>query len=101
MLPVRSRATVADSLPRLSDLVAARGMNVFAVIDHSGEARRVGLELRETRVVIFGSPTPGTPVTVASPLVALPLPLKALASTDAGQPPCSSTDPLPFPAPPQ
>jgi uncharacterized protein (DUF302 family) len=80
-----SRWSVADTVARLSAAVVARGMKVFAVIDHSGEAKEVGLELRDTKVVIFGSPKAGTPVMVAAPLAALDLPLKVLVWRDADQ----------------
>lgn len=60
-------------------------MKLFAVIDQSAEASEVGLGLRETVLVIFGSPAAGTLVMVASPLVALDLPLKVLVWADAGQ----------------
>jgi len=63
-----------ETVARLADLVAARGMQVFAVVDHSGEAARVGLELRDTKVILFGSPAAGTPVMAAVPLSALELP---------------------------
>ncbi len=59
-------------------------MKLFAVIDHSGEAAAGGLELRDTKVVIFGSPAGGTPVMDAVPLVALDLPLKVLIYDDGG-----------------
>jgi uncharacterized protein (DUF302 family) len=85
--------TVGDTVSRLTALVDARGMTVFAVIDHSGEAQRVGLELRDTRLVIFGSPTAGTPVMQASPLAALDLPLKVLVWDDDGQTRVSFTRP--------
>lgn len=68
--------TVADTVSKLTDLVGARGMTVFAVIDHRGEVARQGLDLRDTKLVIFGSPAAGTPVMQASPLTALDLPLK-------------------------
>ena len=74
--------SVSDTVARLSALVAARGMKLFAVIDHSGEAKAAGLELRETKVVIFGSPQAGTPVMLAAPLAALDLPLKVLVWAD-------------------
>lgn len=80
-----SPRSVEETVGRLSEVVAAKGLKVFAVIDHSGEAARVGLELRETRVVIFGSPEAGTPVMAAAPLAALDLPLKALVWADRGQ----------------
>jgi uncharacterized protein (DUF302 family) len=80
-----SPLSVADTVARLSDLVAARGLKLFAVIDHSGEAEAVGLELRDTKVVVFGSPQAGTPVMQAAPLAALDLPLKVLVWADGEQ----------------
>jgi uncharacterized protein (DUF302 family) len=88
-----SHGSVEDVVARLSGLIAARGLKVFAVIDHSAEARRAGLELRDTMVVLFGSPVAGTPVMVASPLVALDLPLKVLVWDDEGQTKVSYFDP--------
>jgi uncharacterized protein (DUF302 family) len=82
-----------DTVSRLSAMVAARGMKVFAVIDHSGEATKVGLELRDTKVVIFGSPQAGTPVMVAAPLAALDLPLRVLVWVDGDQTKVSYTAP--------
>ena len=58
-------------------------MQVFAVIDHSGEAEKVGLKMRPTKVVIFGSPKGGTPLMVAAPSLAIDLPLKALVAEGA------------------
>jgi len=88
-----SNGSVGVVVARLTDLVEARGMKVFVVVDHSGEARRAGLELRDTIVVVFGSPAAGTPVMVASPLAALDLPLKVLVWDDQGQTKISYTDP--------
>jgi uncharacterized protein (DUF302 family) len=88
-----SPRTVADTVSRLLELVADKGMKVFAVIDHSGEAKARGLELRDTTVVIFGSPEAGTPVMMAAPLAALDLPLKVLVWDDAGQTRVSYTAP--------
>jgi uncharacterized protein (DUF302 family) len=76
---------VADTVSRLTELVAAKGMKVFAVIDQTAEARQVGLELRPTTLVPFGSPAAGTPVMAAVPLIALDLPLKVLVWEDGGQ----------------
>jgi uncharacterized protein (DUF302 family) len=73
-----SPRSVSDTVSRLTDLIDAKGMKVFAVIDQSTEARRVGLELRDTVLVVFGSPAAGTPVMVAAPMAALDLPLKVL-----------------------
>jgi|SRR5208282_612950 len=73
-----SPRSVADTVSRLTDLCAAKGLKVFGVIDQSAAASEAGLELRETTLVLFGSPAAGTPVMVASPLSALDLPLKVL-----------------------
>jgi uncharacterized protein (DUF302 family) len=88
-----SPSSVEETVSRLAEVVAAKGLKVFAVIDHSGEAKRVGLELRKTKVVIFGSPQAGTPVMAAAPLAALDLPLKALVWADEGQTKVSYTSP--------
>jgi uncharacterized protein (DUF302 family) len=85
--------SVAATVSRLSEVLAARGMKVFAVIDHSGEAKTVGLELRDTKLIIFGSPKVGTPVMVAAPLAALDLPLKVLVWADDRQTKISYTAP--------
>jgi uncharacterized protein (DUF302 family) len=89
---VTSRS-VPDTVTRLEDLVAARGMTVFAIIDHSGAAQQVGLALRDTKLVVFGSPQSGTPVMDAVPLAALDLPLKILIWDDAGHTKISYLDP--------
>jgi uncharacterized protein (DUF302 family) len=88
----------AETVSRLSEVVAARGMKVFAVIDHSGEARQIGLELRDTKVVIFGSPAVGTPVMQEAPLSALELPLRVLVWADGPQTKLSYTAPAAFAA---
>jgi len=80
-----SQLSVADTVSKLTGMVAAKGMKLFAVIDQAAEARQAGLTLRETVLVIFGSPVAGTPVMAASPLSALDLPLKALIWSDEGQ----------------
>jgi uncharacterized protein (DUF302 family) len=88
-----SAGTVEDTVGRLEDVIAGRGLELFAVIDHSGEAEAVGLSLRDTKLVIFGSPAAGTPVMQARPLAALDLPLKALVWDDDGQTQISYTAP--------
>jgi uncharacterized protein (DUF302 family) len=80
-----SSRSVADTVTRLTKLVDEKGMTLFAVIDQTAAARLAGLELRETTLVLFGSPTAGTPVMEASPLAALDLPLKVLVWSDEGQ----------------
>jgi len=76
---------VGETVARLTELVREKGMKVFAVIDHSGEAEAEGLRLRDTKVVVFGSPRAGTPVMDACPLAALDLPLKVLIWADGQQ----------------
>ncbi len=80
-----SPRSVPDTVDRLRDLLAAKGMTVFAVIDQAAEAGRVGLQLRDTVLVLFGNPQGGTPVMVASPLVAVDLPLKVLVWDNEGE----------------
>ncbi len=82
MTTKQSPWSVTETVARLTAVVEARGLKLFAVIDHSGEAEAAGLELRETKVVIFGSPQAGTPVMEAEPLAALDLPLKVLVWAD-------------------
>ena len=88
-----SPRSVDDTVQRLSELAVSKGMKVFAVIDHSGEAHSKGLELRDTKVVLFGSPEAGTPVMAAAPLAALDLPLKVLVWADGDQTNISYTAP--------
>ena len=78
----RSPWSMADTLARLSAVVAARGMEVLAIIDHSGKAREVGIDLPDTTLVIFGSPSAATPVIQAAPLAALDLPLRVVVWDD-------------------
>ena len=76
---------VAATVARFTEILAGKGVQVFAVIDQAAEARQAGLTLRETTLVIFGSPKAGTPVMAASPLAALDLPLKVLIWADGDQ----------------
>jgi ribose 5-phosphate isomerase A len=77
--------SVGDALARLGELLAANGVKLFDVIDHSGEAEAAGLALRDTKVAIFGAPKAGTPVMEAVPQAALDLPLKVLIWRDGDQ----------------
>jgi uncharacterized protein (DUF302 family) len=76
---------MADTVARLSAVVAARELKVFAVIDHSDEAQRVGLVLRATKLFIVGSPNVTTPLIEAAPLAALDLPLRVIVWEDGYQ----------------
>jgi len=74
---------VPETLKRLQSVLQAKNLDVFAQVDHSGEAEKVGLKMRPTQLIVFGSPKAGTPLMVASPTLAIDLPLKALAWEDA------------------
>ena len=82
LLQVASARSVDETVERLKALLAERGLQVFALVDHSGEAENVGMKMRPTKLLIFGSPKGGTPVMLAAPSVAIDLPLKALVAED-------------------
>jgi uncharacterized protein (DUF302 family) len=84
LLQVASGYSVDETVKRLEAVLAERGVKVFALIDHSGEAEKVGMKMRPTKVLIFGSPKAGTPLMVAAPTLAIDLPLKALVAEDEG-----------------
>ena len=84
---------MGDTVDRLLDLLTAKGQKVFVVIDQRAEAREVGLDLRETTLVVFGNPAVGTGVMDAAPLAALDLPLKVLVWDDEGAIRIGYTDP--------
>ena len=84
MVHLSSPYSVAETITRLEALLQAQGLTEFCRIDHSGEAEKVGLKMPPTQVIIFGSPKGGTPLMIASPTLAIDLPLKALIWQDAG-----------------
>ena len=77
-----SRFSVTETIERINNAVVGKGMTIFARIDHSEEARKVGLEMKPTILLIFGNPKAGTPLMVAQPTAAIDLPMKALAWED-------------------
>lgn len=83
LIQVTSRYAMDETVTRLQAAFAGKGLQVFALIDHSGEAEKVGLKMKPTKVLIFGSPKAGTPLMVAAPSLAIDLPLKALVAEDA------------------
>lgn len=86
LIQVASHYSMDETMHRLEEAFAAKGLRVFAVIDHSGEAEKVDLKMPPTKVLIFGSPKAGTPMMLAAPSLAIDLPLKALvAEDDAGK----------------
>jgi uncharacterized protein (DUF302 family) len=82
IVQVISKSSFVDTFNRLESVVSSKGLTIFARIDFSGDAERVGLKMNPTRMLIFGSPKAGTPLMVVSPTLALDLPLKVLVSTD-------------------
>jgi len=83
LIHVSSPYSVSETVQRLESILRAKNLTMFAHIDHSGEAAKVGLTMRPTELIIFGSPKSGTPMMVASPTLAIDLPLKALVWQDA------------------
>jgi uncharacterized protein (DUF302 family) len=83
LIHLASKYSVDETLRRLEELLQQKGLTTFAKVDHSGEAAKVGLEMRPTKLLIFGSPKAGTPLMQASPSLAIDLPLKALFWQDA------------------
>jgi uncharacterized protein (DUF302 family) len=79
-----SRHSVDDIVNKLTATLHAKGITLFAVVDHSGEAEKVGIAMRPTKLLIFGNPKAGSPVMIAAPSSAIDLPLKILIWQDAG-----------------
>ncbi|HEY4379660.1 MAG TPA: DUF302 domain-containing protein [Acidobacteriaceae bacterium] len=83
---VASNHSVDETVARLRALLQQKGIKLFALVDHSGEAAASGLSMRPTKLLIFGNPIAGTPLMVATPTVALDLPLKILVTqTETGK----------------
>jgi uncharacterized protein (DUF302 family) len=82
LIHTASRYSVPETLQRLEAILQSKGLTIFARVDHSGEAAKVGMQMRPTQLLIFGSPKGGTPVMLAAPSVAIDLPLKALVWED-------------------
>ncbi len=82
IINLSSPRTVLETLARLEAVVQAKGIPILAMIDHSGEAAKVGLTMEPTKLLIFGNAKAGTPIMLASPSAAIDLPLKALVWQD-------------------
>jgi uncharacterized protein (DUF302 family) len=74
--------SVDETVERVKQILAAKGVTLFALVDHSGEAEKAGLHMRNTKLLIFGNPKAGTPMMVAVPSIAIDLPLKLLIAED-------------------
>jgi uncharacterized protein (DUF302 family) len=79
----KSNHSVDETVEKLKSILQARGVTLFAIIDHSGEAQKAGLTMPPTKLVIFGNPKGGTPLMLAAPGAAIDLPLKILVYEDA------------------
>lgn len=78
-----ANCTVGEAVHKIKSLLVLRGITLFAVIDHSGEAEAAGMKMPDTKLVIFGNPKGGTPLMLAAPSIAIDLPLKLLVSDNA------------------
>ncbi len=83
IVSIPSSHTVDQTVKKLETLLRSKGVKLFALIDHSGEAEKAGMQMRPTKLLIFGNPKAGTPLMVASPGIAIDLPLKILVAEDA------------------
>lgn len=83
IVSVRSRHSVDETVQALEKTLQAKGVKLFALVDHSGEAQKAGMQMRPTKLAIFGSPKAGTPLMLAAPSIAIDLPLKILVAEDA------------------
>lgn len=82
IVTIPSHHSVDETVERLKSILQSKGITLFAVIDHSGEAAKVGMKMPKTKLVIFGNPKGGTPLMLATPSVAIDLPLKILVAED-------------------
>jgi uncharacterized protein (DUF302 family) len=79
----QSNHSVDETVAQIQQILKSKGVALFALVDHSGEAQKVGLQMPPTKLLIFGNPKAGTPLMLASPGIAIDLPLKILVAQDA------------------
>lgn len=82
IMSIPSNHSVNQTVEKLEKLLQSKGIKLFALIDHSGEAAKAGMQMRPTKLLIFGNPKAGTPLMIASPSIAIDLPLKILVWED-------------------
>jgi Uncharacterized conserved protein len=82
LIDIPSNHSVDETVKKLEAILQAKGITLFALVDHSGEAARAGMKMRQTKLLIFGTPKGGTPVMLAAPSSAIDLPLKILVWED-------------------
>ncbi len=85
IVQVMSTHSFSDTVDRLESTISSRSLTIFARIDFSGDAKRAGLDMKPTQLVIFGNPKAGTPLMVAAPTLAIDFPLKVLVSEDESE----------------
>src|ERR1700678_3235124 len=83
IVDVASHHSVDETVQRVKSILDSKGVTLFALIDHSGEAEKAGMKMPPTKLLIFGSPKAGTPLMLAAPSIAIDLPLKILVWEDA------------------
>ena len=84
IIDIHSRHPVDETVEKLKQLLESKGVTLFALVDHSGEAEKAGIEMKPTKLLIFGNPKAGTPVMLAAPASAIDLPLKILIWENSG-----------------
>jgi uncharacterized protein (DUF302 family) len=82
IVKIPSHHSVDETVDRLKAILNAKGVTLFALVDHSGEAEKVGMKMPPTKLLIFGNPKAGTPLMLAAPSAAIDLPLKILVAED-------------------
>src|SRR5271156_90807 len=83
IVKIQSHHSVDETVDKLKAILQSKGVTLFALVDHSGEAEKVGLKMPPTKLLIFGNPKSGTPLMLAAPSVAIDLPLKILVAEDS------------------
>ncbi|HVP54849.1 MAG TPA: DUF302 domain-containing protein [Candidatus Eisenbacteria bacterium] len=83
IVSLESNHSVEQTVAKLTNILQSRGVTLFALVDHSGEAEKAGMKMPPTKLLIFGSPKAGTPLMLAAPSIAIDLPLKILVWQDA------------------
>jgi uncharacterized protein (DUF302 family) len=84
IINIPSNHSVEQTVGNLKGILKEKGVTVFALVDHSGEAEKAGMKMPDTKLLIFGSPKAGTPLMLAAPSIAIDLPLKVLVWEDSG-----------------
>jgi len=83
LVDLPSNHSVEETVEKLAGILKTKGITLFALVDHGGEAEKAGIKMRPTKLFVFGNPKAGTPVMLASPSSAIDLPLKILVWEDA------------------